>query len=424
LTLWRKFAYTVCVRSEDRVAEATGSRYPLVEDRIQAEIMHHVRAMGRPVSRSEITDVLGVSRSKISLEVGRLIEAGLLAEDGLAKSEGGRRSSLLRIPRSAGLIAAVDLGATSTDVALSTLGGELLVHWGEPGDVKNGPQRVLDRVKELLSELLAEQRADSNDVLAIGVGVPGPVEHASGVLRSPPIMPGWDGFPIRVAFAGEYDAPVFVDNDVNVMALGEHRDGVGKGEDNVLFVKIGTGIGGGIIANGHLQRGSQGCAGDIGHICADPDGPVCSCGNKGCLEAMAAAPAIAAKAERCAKEGLSPVLQEVLDERGSLTAKDVGQAASFGDYHALQIIRESGRLVGQVLATLVSTLNPSLIVVGGGVANIGHSLLAEIRSTVYRRSLPLATRNLPIVLSKLDQTAGVTGASVLAAEGVLQTKAG
>jgi glucokinase-like ROK family protein len=403
------------------VTEVADGRYPLVEDRIQAEIMHHVRAMDRAVSRSEITDVLDVSRSKISLEVGRLIKAGLLAEDGLAKSEGGRRSSLLRIPRSAGLIAAVDLGATSTDVALSTLGGDLLIHRGEPGDVKDGPQMVLGRVKELLAELLAEQGAQARDVLAIGVGVPGPVEQASGVLRSPPIMPGWDGFPIRAAFADEYDAPVFVDNDVNVMALGEHRDGVGKGEDDVLFVKIGTGIGGGIIADGHLQRGSQGCAGDIGHICADPDGPVCSCGNRGCLEAMAAAPAIAAEAERCAKEGLSTVLKSVYEERGVLTARDVGEAASLGDYHALQIIRESGRLVGQVLATLVSTLNPSIIVVGGGVANIGHSLLAEIRSAVYRRSLPLATHNLPIVLSELDHVAGVTGASVLAAEGVLQT---
>jgi glucokinase-like ROK family protein len=421
LDVWRKFLYTVFVRSEDRVDEAAGGRHPLVQDRIQAEIMHHVRAMSRPVSRSEMTDALGVSRSKISMEVGRLIEAGLLAEDGLAKSEGGRRSSLLRIPRSAGLIAAVDLGATSTDVALTTLGGELLIHRGEPGDIKDGPRSVLDRVKEMLSELLAEQGADAQDVLAIGVGVPGPVERATGVLRSPPIMPGWDGFPIRAAFADEYEAPVFVDNDVNVMALGEHRDGIGKGEDDVLFVKIGTGIGGGIIADGHLQRGSQGCAGDIGHICADPDGPVCSCGNKGCLEAMAAAPAIAAQAEECAQKGHSPVLQEVFDQRGTLTARDVGEAASRGDYHALQIIKESGRLVGQVLATLVSTLNPSLIVVGGGVANIGHSLLAEIRSAVYRRSLPLATRDLPIVLSELDQEAGVTGASVLAVEGVLQT---
>jgi glucokinase-like ROK family protein len=405
---------------ESRLAEVRGRTYPMIEEPIQAEIMRYLREVDRPVSRSEMTEVFGVSRSKISQEVGRLLEAGLLVEDGLAESEGGRRSSLLGIPRSAGLVAAVDLGATSIDVALSTLGCEFLEHRGEPADIKDGPQIVLGRVKQILSELLREQSANPQDVLAIGMGVPGPVEQASGLLRSPPIMPGWNGFPIRDAFAGEYAAPVFVDNDVNVMALGEHWGGVGKGVDNLLFVKIGTGIGGGIIADGSLYRGVQGCAGDIGHICVDPDGPVCSCGNQGCLEAVAAAPAIAMKAERCARERLSPTLSEVLGERGELSARDVGEAASRGDYHALKIIRESGQLVGRVLATLVSTLNPSLIVIGGGVANIGHSLLAEIRSTVYRRSLPLATRNLPIVLSELEGVAGVTGASVLGAEGVLQ----
>src|SRR5918992_2938697 len=137
-------------------------------------------------------------------------------------------------------------------------------------------------------------------------------------------MPGWDRYPIRDAFADEYAAPVFVDNDVNVMALGESWGGVAKGVDNLLFVKIGTGIGGGIIADGHLYRGIQGCAGDIGHICVDPEGPVCSCGNRGCLEAMAAGPAIALKAERCARDKLSPTLSEALGERGELNAKDVG----------------------------------------------------------------------------------------------------
>jgi glucokinase-like ROK family protein len=408
------------VRREDGVSEA-GRGYPLIEDRVQAEIMLHVRAVDRSVARSELTDVLGVSRSKISLEVGRLLEAGLLVEDGLAESEGGRRSSLLSIPRSAGLMAVADVGATSIDVALSTLGSELVVHWGEVADVRDGPKVVLGRVKELLAALLEEQGAERHEVRAIGVGVPGPVEQASGLLRSPPIMPGWDRFPIREAFAGEYAAPVFVDNDVNVMALGEHWGGVGRGVDNLLFVKIGTGIGGGIIADGRLYRGIQGCAGDIGHICAAPEGPVCTCGNRGCLEAMAAAPAIVRKAERCARDGVSSILSGMLAEKGELSARDVGEAGSLGDYRALEIIRESGRLVGGVLATLVSTLNPSLIVIGGGVANIGHSLLAEIRSTVYGRSLPLATRNLPIVLSELDQIAGVTGASVLAAEGILQT---
>src|SRR5215216_4588736 len=394
---------------------------PLVQNRVQAAIMRIARAGEGPVSRSKLPSLIGVSRSKVSMEVQRLSEAGLLAEYGLAESEGGRRSSLLGIPPSAGLIAAVDLGATCIDVALVTLGGEILAYRGEPADIKDGPRIILGRVKVLLEGLLGEQSAESREVLSVGIGIPGPVEHAAGVLRSPHIMPGWDRFLIQDAFAAEYAAPILVDNDVNVMALGEHWGGVGKGVDNLLFVKIGTGIGGGIIADGRLYRGIQGCAGDIGHICVDPEGPVCSCGNRGCLEAMAAAPAIVQKAERCARDGMSPILSEVLGQKGELSARDVGEAASLGDYWALEIIRESGRLVGGVLATLVSTLNPSLIVMGGGVANIGHSLLAEIRSTVYRRSLPLATRNLPIVLSELEQVAGVTGASVLAAEGVLQT---
>src|SRR5215212_1792510 len=284
---------------------------PLVQNRVQAAIMRIARAGEGPVSRSKLPSLIGVSRSKVSMEVQRLSEAGLLAEYGLAKSEGGRRSSLLSIPPSAGLIAAVDLGATSIDVALMTLGGEILAHRGEPADIKGGPRIILGRAKVLLEELLGEQSAAPGKVLSIGIGVPGPVEHAAGVLRSPPIMPGWDRFPIRDAFAAEYAAPVFVDNDVNLMALGEHWGGVGREVDNMLFVKIGTGIGGGIIADGRLYRGVQGCAGDIGHICVDPDGPVCSCGNKGCLEAMAAAPAIVSQAEECAQKGHSPVLQEV-----------------------------------------------------------------------------------------------------------------
>lgn len=392
---------------------------PLVEDRVQAEIMARVRAEAGPISRARLVEALNASRGKISSEVARLIEKGLLAESGLAASEGGRRSSLLVIPPSAGLIAAVDVGATSIDVALTTLGSELVAHRGEPADVREGPIAVLDRVKILLSELLHEQAASPSEVLAIGVGVPGPVEQASGLLTVPPIMPGWDRFPIRDAFAGEYAGPVFVDNDVNVMALGEHWGGVARGVVDVIFVKIGTGIGSGIIVGGRLHRGAQGSAGDFGHICVDPDGPLCSCGNTGCLEAMAAAPAIVLQAERCAREDESPTLMALLHEKGELTMEEVGEAARRGDYCALTIIRRSGRLIGQTLASAVNVLNPSMIVIGGGVSRVGNALLAEVRSAVYQRSLPLATRNLPIVMSELDDVAGVVGASVMAAEETL-----
>ena len=402
---------------------ATGEahpRYPLTENGIQAGIMGHVHAEARPVSRAELIAGLGSSRGKISSEVARLVQAGLLGEDGLAESDGGRRSSLLGIPRSAGLIVAIDIGATSIDVALTTLGSEILAHRAEPADVRFGPYSVLGRVKELISELLEELGASQRDILAVGVGVPGPVEQASGLLTVPPIMPGWDRFPIRDFFVGEYAAPVFVDNDVNVMALGEHWGGVGKGVDDMIFVKIGTGIGSGIIIGGRLHRGIQGCAGDLGHVSVDLSGPACTCGSQGCLEAMAAAPAMVLEAERCIREGNSTVLAEVLRERGEITAKDIGEAARRSDYCASAVIRRSGRLIGQTLSALVSLLNPSLIIIGGGVSHIGNALLAEIRSSVYQRSLPLATRNLPIVMSELDGIAGVTGASVMAAQGVLK----
>jgi glucokinase-like ROK family protein len=366
-----------------------------------------------------LTEALSASRGKISAEVGRLIEAGLLVEEGFAESEGGRRSLLLAIPYSAGLIAAIDIGATSIDVAITTLGSEILDRRSEIADVRDGPRPVIDRVKALLADLLKEREARPQDVLAIGVGVPGPVEQASGRLTFPPIMPGWDQFPVREAFAGEYAAPVFVDNEVNIMALGEHWGGVAKGVNDVIFVKIGTGIGSGIILGGRLHRGAQGCAGDFGHICVDPEGPLCSCGNSGCLETMAAAPAIVLAAEQCARERGSSTFTAILQERGELNMKDVGEAARHGDYCALTVIRKSGRLIGQTLASVVNVLNPSMIVIGGGVSRLGHALLAEVRSAVYQRSLPLATRNLPIVMSELDDVAGVVGASVMAAEGVL-----
>lgn len=384
--------------------------------------MAHVHAEARPVSRAQLTAALKVTRGKVSAEVAELIGAGFLAEQGLAQSDGGRRSSLLGSPRSAGLILAVDLGATSVDVALTTLGSEILAHRSEPTDVRFGPGPVLEGVKALVAELLEEQGTGREEILAVGLGLPGPVEQTTGLLTVPPIMPGWDRFPIREVLLREYAAPVVVDNDVNVMALGEHWGGVGRGVDDMLFVKIGTGIGSGIIIGGKPYRGPQGCAGDLGHVMVDPDGPTCACGNRGCLEAMAAAPAMVARAERCARDGRSEVLAGIGGEGGKLSARDIGEAARRGDACALDVIRRTGGLVGQTLASVVSVLNPSLIVIGGGVSHIGNALLAEIRSSVYRRSLPLATRNLPVVMSELDDVAGVVGASVMAAQGVLAVR--
>jgi len=220
-----------------------------------------------------------------------------------------------------------------------------------------------------------------------------------------------------------------VDNDVNIMALGELHAGTARSVRDLLFVKVGTGIGCGIVVGGEVYRGVTGCAGDIGHIQVDEAGttssPICSCGNSGCLEAWFGGAALARDAEAAARSGRSTWLADRLAtlaaEGGTLTAKDVGAAAESGDPIAVGLIRDGGHRLGQVLASLVSFFNPGLVVIGGGVAGLGHQLLAEVRSVVYRRSLPLATGNLPIVLSELGATAGVIGAARLVSDSVLST---
>ena len=297
---------------------------------------------------------------------------------------------------------------------MTTLDGRILGHHDEPARIEAGPEACLDRVDALFDSLLRTTQDLHGRLWGIGIGVPGPVEFDSGRPISPPIMPGWDGYPIRERFAARYGAPVWVDNDVNVLALGEWRSGVAAGHADVVVVKIGTGIGAGIISDGHLHRGAQGSAGDVGHIqVVDDPAVVCRCGNVGCLEALAGGEAIGRAGRAAAEDGRSPRLQTALDQRGSVTAEDVARAASFGDPVAVALLGEAGRRVGSMLASVVNFFNPSLIVIGGGVANSPDQLLAAIRETIYRRSLPLATRDLLVQRSSLGGLAGVIGASAM-----------
>jgi len=346
-------------------------------------------------------------------EVGSLIAKGLVREAGPASSRGGRRSTLVELDPGM-RFAAVDLGATSIDVEITDGRLEPLAAYGEPADIRSGPKTILRRVNEILAKLSAE--GAFTKLSAIGIGVPGPVSFRDGVPVSPPIMPGWDRYPVRDVLAREYGCPVVVDNDVNIMAIGERYGGVARSVDNLLFVKIGTGVGCGIYLGGEVYRGTDGCAGDVGHMWVDEHGPVCSCGNIGCLEALFSGAALARDALAAARADTSPPLGERLAANGRLTAKDVADSASEGDATCIRLIRDGGQRVGTVLAGLVSFANPSMIVIGGGLAGLGHVLLAEIRSVVYRRSLPLATGNLPIVMSELGPRAGVVGAAVLASD--------
>jgi len=407
----------MCPNNPARTKKTPQLSAPIVVDSSEAEILRALRRQGR-ISRTEVSSITGWSKAKVSQEIRSLVDKGYLVEVGKGASQGGRRPRLLRINPQLGYIVGIDIGATSLETALADVTGQIMQRCSEAADVRDRPEEVLGRCVELVNQMCSAQGVPIDQILGIGVGVPGPVDFARGVLVAPPLMMDWENFPIRSFFNETYPlAFVVVDNDVNIMALGEQRSGDGVGVDHFIYVKIGTGIGAGIISNGRIHRGSDGCAGDIGHICVDKQGPVCRCGNQGCLEAMAAGPAIAEKATQAARSGRSPLLRKMLDANGGILGpEDVNTACREGDEAALEIVRASGQIIGDVLAGLVNFFNPSHIFIGGGIANFGNHLLVAIRRAVLRRSLPLATTHLSINFSRASSNAGIIGAIALVLE--------
>ncbi|MDQ1734571.1 MAG: hypothetical protein QOH56_822 [Pseudonocardiales bacterium] len=376
-------------------------------------VLDLVRA-GTARTRPEILRESGLGRNVVTQRVSQLLDSGLLSEGKLGTSTGGRAPRELQYGADAGRILVAELGATQLRAGIANLAGELVVSRQEPCDIADGPETMLGRVDEIFRELYM-QAGESVPIWGVGIGLPGPVEFASGRAVSPPIMPGWDRFPVREYLATRYDVPVWVDNDVNVMALGELRCGIGKGADEAVFVKVGTGVGAGLISRGRLHRGAQGCAGDIGHVAvtAPSSTVVCRCGRLGCLEALAGGAAIARDATQEATQGSSPWLRNLIDAGQVITAADVSRGATHGDRVSVDLLTASSHLVGDTLATIVNFFNPSLILLGGVVAEAGDMYLAGVRERVFSRSLPLATRDLRIVRSFLGDKAGMMGAACM-----------
>lgn len=368
---------------------------------------------GEGSTRADLAKRTGLARSTITQRLDQLQRLGLLKEVGGSESTGGRPPMLLAFNEDAGLVLAADLGATHSRLAVTNLGGEVLAEDRGEIEIAAGPNAVLGWVEERFSTLLEKCSRQGPEVAGIGIGLPGPVEHSTGLPRNPPIMPGWDGFPVPERFASRYGVPVLVDNDVNIMALGEHWTDWPRVE-NLLFVKVGTGIGCGIVIDRAIHRGADGAAGDIGHVRIAVDerseAIVCSCGNLNCLEALASGGAMARQLRAAG-----------VDARDSRAVVELTRA---GVPEAVQLVRHSGRLVGEVIATAVNFFNPSVIVVGGDVADAQEQLLAGIREVVYQRSLPLATRHLRIVRSPLADRAGVIGAAAMVIEHVLALEPG
>ncbi len=354
---------------------------------------------------------VGLGRSVVTARIAELESAGLVTFGGMGPSTGGRAPRQLRLRAEAGVVVGAAIGATGMDIGVADLAGQVLAHVSVPIDIADGPELVLARVEAEADALLAEAAPD-RDVWGVGVGVPGPVEFATGLPVAPPIMPGWNAYPIRERLSARWSAPTWVDNDVNLLALGELRTNPAAAETHdLLYVKIGTGIGAGLVSGGRVHRGANGSAGDIGHIAVpEAESVICRCGNTGCLEAVAGGAALAREGRRLAESGASPIMAKLLEANGGLGPADVATAARHGDAAARALLARSGRLVGSTLATLVSFFNPAVVVLGGAVITAGDYVLAAIRESVYRRSLPLATRTLRIEPSAAIETGGLSGA--------------
>lgn len=371
-----------------------------------------IRFASNGISRTDLADQMGLTRAAVSMIVTDLIENGVILEAESRSIPNGRPPVVLEINPKRGLVAAVDMGATHINLAIADFSAKIIEEISLSFDINQGPQICLAEADRILKELLEHSGINISQIMAVGVGVPGPVITDAGIVVSPPIMPGWDGYPIRDSLQKQWGIPVSLNNDAELGALGEWAYGAGRGEKNLAFIKVGSGIGAGLIINQQIYGGTTGSAGEIGHLTIDENGPLCTCGNRGCMEAFAGGHAIAQQARELVKSGKRTLLSNIPAE--NLTAQEVAKAARRGDLPSQEIIMRAGTFIGIAIAGLVNLFNPGAVIIGGGVAQAGDLLTTSIRQAVRERSLRASEQGVHITTAMLGKRSSLMGATVQA----------
>ncbi|MEV5489850.1 ROK family protein [Streptomyces bobili] len=363
---------------------------------------------GRATTRGALQQATGLSRATVGQRLDRLFRAGWLREGAGGPVDsplGGRPSITLEFDDAHAVVLTADLDTRHARAAVLSLTGEILAEHAGPLAVEDGPDTVLGELGGWFAELLEKAGRGADEVCGTGLAVPGPVDSETGLVVQPPIMPGWDGYDIRSRLSraftqhtGAAPVPVLVDNDANLMAYGEQRTGYRDCSAFVL-VKVSTGIGAGVVVGGEIFRGVDGGAGDIGHIRVGSEA-LCRCGSRGCLAAVASGGAVA---RRLAETGVP-----------AASGSDVRDLLAAGHPGAAALAREAGRQVGDVLATVVTLLNPGVLMIAGDLA--GTSFLTGVRELLYQRALPRSTARLDVVTSRLGDRAGLVGAGAMVVE--------
>ena len=355
---------------------------------------------------------MGLTRAAVSLIVNDLLESKIVLEAESRSAPSGRPPVVLEINPDRGLVAAIDMGATHISIALADFAARILQEIEFPFDIKAGPEVCLTQANQHLLYLLESQGLTTTDLSAVGVGVPGPVITDAGTVVAPPIMPGWDRYPILATLEEMWGCPVTLNNDAELGALGEWAYGAGRGEKNIAYIKVGSGIGAGLILNKQIYGGTNGAAGEIGHLTIDENGPLCNCGNHGCLEAFAGGDAIAKQGQALVKSGKRTLLSSASLEK--ITAQDVAEAARRGDLPAQEILRRSGTFIGIAIAGLINLFNPSIVIIGGGVAQVGDIITVPIRQAVRERAMRASEQSVRIITGMLGRRSLLIGATIQA----------
>jgi predicted NBD/HSP70 family sugar kinase len=377
------------------VVETPGSQSSLHRANLE-RVVRAVRLAGS-LTQAQIARNTGLSAATVSNIVRELKDGGTVQVTPTSAS--GRRARSVSLSGDAGIVVGVDFGHTHLRVAVGNLAHQVLAEEAEPLDVDASAAQGFDRAEALVNRLIEATGINRGKVVGVGLGVPGPINLETGALGSGAILPGWVGTHPREELAGRLALPVHVDNDANLGALGELVWGSGRGVKDLAYIKVASGVGAGLVINGQIYRGPGGTAGEIGHITIDESGPVCRCGNRGCLETFTAA---------------RYVLPLLFSSHGpGLTVERMVQLAREGDPGCRRVVADVGRHVGSGIASLCNLLNPSRVVLGGALAEAGELVLAPIRESVARYAIPSAARQLSIVPGSLGSRAEVLGALAL-----------
>jgi predicted NBD/HSP70 family sugar kinase len=373
--------------------ETPGSQSALRESN-QRRVIHAVRSAGS-LTQAEIARTTGLSAATVSNIVRELRSAGTLTVT--PTSSGGRRAQSVSLTRATGLIVGVEIGADRLWSVLCNHDHEVLAEESIPYDAASSVERGLRRSEWLISTLLRQARVDRSAVRGVGVGVPGPIDAVSGQVAAPALLPAWHGTEVAAELSDRLDLPVYVDNDANAAALGELVWGAGRGVSDMVYLKLGTGVGAALVLRGDVYPGAAGFAGEIGHITVDEQGRICRCGNRGCLETLVG----------------GPYLVDLLPAghtRGTPSLRTLVDAAIAGDLGCRRVVADAGRAVGAAAAILCNVLNPTRVVVGGELAETEDLLLNPIRETLQRQALPSAAAGVEVVPAQLGERAIALGA--------------